>query len=488
MGDPLLEEEKKSHYSEQVTKTAKEISANFLSGDDESEVWIPFQSSFGLKGITIVDKTMSCSRNDEVRLKVELFSRLSSPVTLKTISLCFQDETPNDPGSPASSHSLTGLSLSSLERQKSQDSLDFYVVKDSSWFNQREIVPDVQAEVKTAEGTKKQIALVTCRNLSAILRRQDSSTSWGKAKGHITRDACSEAAVLNNVTLDPGRRSLEFIFKSDENGQYRANQLVLELMDGVSYLLNLDTVRPMVIEVFSPEPQLTVDIPDDPHQRRFAASQILRGLYILPTEHETYAVRTEGGRCHLQFLEDVDCNKDMVYPVMVLSTIGIHLEDGGDDETINHIGQELELEVPCPWHETVTRALHFNYPFTVTHRCRTIKTKKFIQISVTNISDAIIQLSSVDLEVEDVSSEELEQIQQPAPQIVGPKQTHSFVWSLLDLSNSSCKSCLFEFSFTLRTCPSSSSGPPPEGRVQYVFGIADLKVRKHNSSLVADEG
>lgn len=67
------------------------------------------------------------------------------------------------------------------------------------------------------------------------------------------------------------------------------------------------------------------------------------GLYILPTEHEMYAVRTEGGRCHLQFLEDVDCNKDMVYPVMVLSTIGIHLEDGGDDETINHIGQELEV-------------------------------------------------------------------------------------------------------------------------------------------------
>lgn len=301
MGDPLLEKEKKNQYVEQCLETAKKISSNFLNDSDESELLIPFQSSFSLVGITILDKTLTCSRNSELRIQAKLFSKLSLPVTFKWIKLCFQEEIAKDPGSPVSRGS--SLSLSSIGRQKSHDSADFFVINDLNSPNQKEVLPDVHAEVKMEEKTRKQTAHITCRNLTAILRRQDSTTSWGKAKGHLKKDDFSEVASLNNVKLDPGRNLLEFMFKSDENGIYRANQLILELLDGVSFILNLDNLGSLLIEVFSPEPQLTVNIPDElfaglPQEINLTITtghQVLRkgdslplicseGLFIFPTE------------------------------------------------------------------------------------------------------------------------------------------------------------------------------------------------------------
>ncbi|KAJ8026427.1 Trafficking protein particle complex subunit 10 [Holothuria leucospilota] len=502
MGDVLLEKEKKMHFFQEMKETAEKISSNLQEDSNEKEVIIPFQSSFGLSDISILDAPITCSRNAEVKVEVDIFSRLPEPVTFRIVSLCFQEEDPIDPGSPVSRGSIKSISRTSLSRQKSQESGEFYIIKDLSSHSLRDILPDIQGDVKYLENGTKPVAEVSCRNLGTYLRRQDSSTSWGKSKHGLIKEEFSESADLSEVELKPGPNVLEFVFKSKENGVFRANQLVIEFLNGVSFVLNLDILGSMTIEVFSPEPQLSVNLPDElyagiPQDINITITtgfQLLKkgdylpllcseGLIILPTETEHYKVEKEENRYLLRFLEDVESNKEMVYPLTVLSTIPINLEEGGNDEGINHIGQELELEVPCPWLETVTRALHFSYPLAITHRCRTIKTKKLIQVSVTNVTEDCIQLSSVDLEVEDINSEDLKYIQQPSPQVVGPRLTHSFVWFLPEVSISSCKSCLFGFSFR-STRNVSLSTEPAESQLQYSFGVADLNTKYIISSSV----
>ncbi|XP_033635509.1 trafficking protein particle complex subunit 10-like [Asterias rubens] len=457
-GDCAVLEDERVEYCKEMLKIASEL-VEEASPDDQplKGDLLPLHSVAYLINIDIKPEEGKLGKNEEAEVTLCIHSNLPQTIALDNITLSFNRESQdNDDQS-------NQLALPKSQSQSSFKSLsptfDQWGMLTDSYLkavflnNQQTMIPELVGDIRYQANSNKRVietTAIVCKNAQVVLRREDSSSSLGKALEILQKEECSHPLHLQSVELKPGNNTFSFTFKASDNGVYSCRQLIIKLGE-VEFLLPTMQV-PVTIEVSSPDPQLTVT----PKNGTVLLAGIPQEIYLsIFTGHftvnsqDTLSIQTLG-RLHALHSDEADGysvvnvdggatvtlpeilafqSKEFILRVMTsLLDAGTTNEQEEEEELT-----EQKMTVWCPWSETVIATLTFQQPFHIKHQLHTAGQRKLIQLSVENICSMQFILTSPELIVTSGGQVQLTCVNNKnANSTLCAGQTMSYVWFLIN--------------------------------------------------------
>ena len=181
---------------------------------------LPLHSVAYLINIDIKPEEGKLGKNEEAEVTLCIHSNLPQTIALDNITLSFNRESQdNDDQS-------NQLALPKSQSQSSFKSLsptfDQWGMLTDSYLkavflnNQQTMIPELVGDIRYQANSNKRVietTAIVCKNAQVVLRREDSSSSLGKALEILQKEECSHPLHLQSVELKPGNNTFSFTFK-----------------------------------------------------------------------------------------------------------------------------------------------------------------------------------------------------------------------------------------------------------------------------------
>lgn len=320
---------------------------------------------------------------------------------------------------------------------------------------------------------------IICKNVHMLLRRQESSASLEAPSGVALEDG-AHVLRCSSVTLEPGANTVTFRTQAKEPGTYTLRQLCASV--GPVWFV-LPPIYPLVqYDVYSQEPQLRVEPLADsllagiPQKVKFTVttghytvkngdslqlSNVEAMLILCHTENRAviYSNAREKASDASLWVQSSDKVTSIGLPAApayhliefelevlslpsapvttgessVLGMTEPHRKHKNTQETGHCMATtDHKVSIDCPWsiYSTVI-ALTFSVPFRTTHTLLSAGTRKYVQVSVQNLSELDFQLSDSNLaDIGDSTDLQLIPLNTRSQQPLRSKQSVFFVWEL----------------------------------------------------------
>ncbi|KAF7646759.1 hypothetical protein LDENG_00182820, partial [Lucifuga dentata] len=343
---------------------------------------------------------------------------------------------------------------------------------------------------------------VVCKNTHLLLRRHDSNSppdaSNCVSPPAVTMQEGAQMLKVRDVTLEPGNNSVIFTAPSGNPGKYTLRQLCATVGQ-VQFVL--PHIYPSVqYHVYSQEPQLTVEPLSEPllaGMPQMVKFTLLSGHYtvkkgdalqlsntdtmpIMPSSSCTACICNPAaevvGKSVLSIQSSEKVTSISLPPTPPYHTLEFQLEvlciiPSGSERPANErltngevrhrprsyshpdtpmTAIDQRMSIDCPWSIYSTLlALTFYVPFKTKHSLLSAGNRKYIQVSVQNVSDVNFMLAEVQLAEKQHASLELQSLNTRAQQLLCSKHSVFCVWEVRwkdDLP--SCLQCVFSAHFS----------------------------------------
>ncbi|XP_064413277.1 trafficking protein particle complex subunit 10 isoform X2 [Latimeria chalumnae] len=363
---------------------------------------------------------------------------------------------------------------------------------------------------------------IICKNVHMVLRRQESTSSLETPSGGVSMEDGAHMLKCSDVTLEPGINKITFETQAKEPGTYTLRQLCAS-MGRVQYVL--PHIYPLAqYDVYCQEPQLKVEPLTDsllagiPQKVKFT---VITGHYtikngdalqlsnadtmpILHSSKNTAIIysntREKIGGAPLTIHSSekvtsiglplvpayhvVEFELEVIYHLPPSLPVAAECDKLTNGELHrNKEKQNLEtymafvdqkMSIDCPWsiYSTVI-VLTFNIPLKAKHSLLSAGKRKYIQVSVQNLSELNFQLSDDKLtESSKCPLLQLVPLNKKSQQHIYSKQSIFFLWELKWTKElPACLDCLFSVEFSHVTSQEESTSMKP---YTYLFKLENF--------------
>ena len=159
-------------------------------------------------------------KNEEAEFIVRIHSNLPQTITMDKISLRLNRE--NQDNDDQSNQLTIPKSQSQSSFKSLSPTFDQWGMLTDSYLktvflsNQQTMIPELEPDVRYQANNNKKVVesiAIVCKNAQTVLRREDSSSSLGKALEILQKEDCSNPLDLENVEIKPGENTFSFTFK-----------------------------------------------------------------------------------------------------------------------------------------------------------------------------------------------------------------------------------------------------------------------------------
>ncbi|XP_061176418.1 trafficking protein particle complex subunit 10-like [Saccostrea echinata] len=266
---------------------------------------------------------------------------------------------------------------------------------------------------------------IVCVNSQDLLRRMDSSKNY-RRESQQTKEDFSEALVLQEVELKPGKNVLSLSKQVKNAGGHKPHQLLIKI-GGLDFLKTLETEEYFCVSNIQPVCVLKPAVGD----------------YLLSGITQQASLSISPGSFHLTPGETLKLETSQSLTVTTESDdntlVVMETENGKPQEfkvQIHHqrensMTSEAQMIVMCnSFPLPVKMNLTLNSPFWVTHKILTAGDRKYIQISLDGSTKEKFLLTDPVIHCENPDIELLPMNKQGQELSVSRHQTVSYVWQL----------------------------------------------------------